>query len=77
MLIAPSAIFAVAITPVGIELFVLANTPICTLVIASLDKFPESQVTLTVVFVEKDVLDIVPYIVPGVDATTLTLLPTW
>ena len=75
MLIAPSAILPAAITPVGIELFVLANTPICTLVIASLDKFPESHVTLTVVFVEKDVLDTVPYIVPGVDATTLTLRP--
>ena len=72
--IVPSANL-VALIPVGIESLVFDKAPTKTLVIASLDNEPESHVTLTVVFVEKDDELIVPKIVPGVAAINFILLP--
>ena len=58
----------------GIESFVLDNAA-RYITRVSLVKDPESQVTFTVVLVEKDELDIVPNIVPVEDPTAFTLRP--
>jgi hypothetical protein len=60
LIFAPVATCASVINSVGMELFVLLNIPIKIFVRASLDNEPLSQVTLTVVSVEKDDDEIVP-----------------